>query len=56
MKVFIAALLPHFTFVPVAEIKKYNAITTRAYVEDRFEHGPALPIKILKYVPPKPIS
>ncbi|KAI5119934.1 hypothetical protein M0805_000899 [Coniferiporia weirii] len=48
MKVFLAALLPHFAFAPAAEIKRYNAIITRPYVEDRFEHGPALPLKVSK--------
>ncbi|THH12146.1 hypothetical protein EW145_g165 [Phellinidium pouzarii] len=49
MKVFIASLLPHFAFAPAVEIKKYNAIITRPYVENNFEHGPALPLKVSRY-------
>ncbi|EJD04362.1 cytochrome P450 [Fomitiporia mediterranea MF3/22] len=51
MKVFLASLVPHFEFAPAAEIKKYNAIVTRPYIEDRFEHGPALPLRVSKFIP-----
>jgi cytochrome P450 len=50
MKVFLATLIPQFSFAPACEIRKYNAIITRPYVEDRFEHGAALPLRVSKYV------
>lgn len=49
MKVFIATLLPHFSFAPAADVRKYNAILTRPYVKDQFELGSTLPLKVSKY-------
>ncbi|KAL5534617.1 hypothetical protein ACEPAG_1080 [Sanghuangporus baumii] len=49
MKVFLAALLPHFVFAPAAEIRKYNTIVTRPYVKDRLESGSALPLRVSRY-------
>ena len=49
MKVFLAALVPHLSFAPAAEIRKYNAMITRPYVEGRFQHGPALPLRVSKF-------
>lgn len=49
IKIFLANLLPSFSFAPACEIRKYNAIITRPYVEGRFQHGPALPLRVSKF-------
>lgn len=49
MKLFIATLLPQFVFSPAEEIRSYNAILTRPYVYDQWQHGSRLPIKIGRY-------
>lgn len=49
MKVFLAVLLPQFSFAPAAEISKYNAIITRPYVTNKYELGAQLPLKISRY-------
>ena len=49
MKVFLAALLPHLSFTPAAEINKYNTIVTRPYVKDRLQNGSALPLMVSRY-------
>jgi cytochrome P450 len=49
MKLFLATLLPHFIFTPAEDIRKYNAILTRPYVFDQFEHGSKLPVKVSRY-------
>ncbi|KIJ68616.1 hypothetical protein HYDPIDRAFT_81313 [Hydnomerulius pinastri MD-312] len=50
-KIFMATLLPHFVFEPAADIQKFNAVLTRPYVYDQFEHGARLPLKVGKYTP-----
>lgn len=49
MKIFLATLLPEFTFEPAEDIRKYNAILTRPYVYDTFELGTRLPLKVGRY-------
>jgi cytochrome P450 len=49
MKLFLATLLPHFVFTPAEDIRKYNAILTRPYVSDQYEHGSKLPVKVGRY-------
>jgi cytochrome P450 len=49
MKIFLATLLPYFTFEPVEKICKYNVILTRPFVYDAFDLGPRLPIKVGRY-------
>jgi cytochrome P450 len=49
MKIFLATLLPYFTFEPVEKISKYNVILTRPFVYDAFDLGPRLPIKVGRY-------
>jgi len=48
-KFFIATLFPHFVFEPVEKIKKYNSIVTRPYIQNKFELGSQLPVKVSRY-------
>jgi cytochrome P450 len=50
-KIFMTTLLPDFVFEPAADIQKFNAVLTRPYVYDQFEHGARLPLKVGKYCP-----
>ena len=53
MKVFLATILPQFTFTPAegVEITKLNSILTRPYIKDNWELGTQLPINVSYYTP-----
>ncbi|KAL1747308.1 cytochrome P450 [Schizophyllum fasciatum] len=48
MKIFLATLLPHFTFTPADGVKivKYNSIVTKPYVSGKWELGMKMPMVI----------
>lgn len=48
IKIFIAALLPHFEFSPVEGIKisKFNSILTRPFVSGKWSAGTQLPLVV----------
>lgn len=48
-KFFIVTLLPHFVFKPAENIRKFNSIMTRPYVQNKFELGTRLPVKVSRY-------
>lgn len=50
MKIFIATLLPTFTFAPApgTEIRKHNSILTRPFIKDKWELGTRLPLTVRK--------
>jgi cytochrome P450 len=50
MKIFLATILPLFTFSPAEDIRKYNSILTRPYVYEQWEQGPRLPIRVGRFV------
>lgn len=50
-KIFIATLLTQFVFTPAEDIRTYNAIVTRPYVYDQWEHGSRLPVNVSRYSP-----
>jgi cytochrome P450 len=51
IKVFLAAIMPHFVFTPAegVEITKFNSILTRPYIRNKSELGSGLPIVVGKY-------
>ncbi|KAF8887769.1 cytochrome P450 [Infundibulicybe gibba] len=53
MKVFLATVLPEFTFSPVQgiQISKFNAILTRPYVANKWELGTRLPVSVARFTP-----
>ena len=48
MKIFLATLLPHFTFKPADGVKivKYNSIVTKPYVSGKWELGMKMPMVV----------
>ncbi|KAL1703386.1 cytochrome P450 [Schizophyllum commune] len=48
MKIFLATLLPHFTFKPADGVKivKYNSIVTKPYVSGKWELGMKMPMLV----------
>lgn len=50
IKIVVATLVSKFEFTPLEDVKigKYSCIITRPYVEDRWEEGTQLPLKIIR--------
>jgi cytochrome P450 len=49
-KIFIATLIPYFVFEPAECIKKFNAVVTRPYIDDKLNLGSRLPVRVKRYV------
>lgn len=51
MKLFLATIIPHFTFEPAAEICMHGGILTRPQLYDQSEMRPQLPVRVRRYSP-----